>query len=46
MSNSIGKKKVSEVIPMLNVISFIYGLKLNRYLDFKKAVQIYKIQQN
>ena len=46
MYNSLGKKKVSEVLPVLKVIAFVHNLKLSRCNDFKKAVHIYKIQQN
>lgn len=33
----IGKMKISEVMPHLNDVALIYGLKLNRVSEFKLA---------
>lgn len=34
---NIGEMKISEVMPHLNQIATLYGLKLNRLNDFKLA---------
>jgi hypothetical protein len=31
----IGKMKLSEALPHLNIVAKAYGLKLNRAVDFK-----------
>lgn len=36
----LGKKKVSELMPTLKIISAQYNLKLNNVRDFRVAVKI------
>ncbi len=37
---TIGKSKVSQVLPAMKVAAHLYGLKLNRARDFKTAKRV------
>lgn len=44
--NYIKEKKLSELLPQLNLIARFYKLKINRYKDFSRIVDIFVSRLN